>query len=310
MTHKVCNPRSGGAARRPPTECDRVRFLRRLPVLLALTLLVPAAAASAGSGGAGLVTVQAPKGIVNIAASTVFTRTLRKGDRGADVKTLQTWLSDIGYPVSGSGYFDSSTQSQVRRFQQTSGLYPASGTVGRRTASALLTAMKQIAKGQHLHLSSGGGATSGSGLVFPLKPLSRVLPPSDWSLDQGIDIATVGSACGSRVQEVAMTNGTIVQEGIDGFGPAAPILKVSSGPYRGHYIYYGHAMPALVRVGAHVTAGEPIAEVGCGDVGISSGPHIEIGISDRGGPPCCPGFQETSPWWYKVVLGLYRKAGG
>jgi hypothetical protein len=23
---------------------------------------------------------------------------------------------------------------------------------------------------------------------------------------------------------------------------------------------------------------------------------------------CCPGFQETSPWWYDVLLKLYRKA--
>jgi peptidoglycan hydrolase-like protein with peptidoglycan-binding domain len=285
--------------------------MRRLLILTLATLAVivgtavVAASGSASSGGAGLVSPTNPTGLIsNPGATTVFSRTLRKGARGDDVQTLQTWLTDIGFQVSETGYFDMGTKRAVRRFQLAYNLAPASGTVGRRTAAALLGAVRRTVGGTGV----AAPAPASSRLVFPLRPLSRVLAPRDWTLDQGIDIGTVNNACGPKVTEVAMTDGTIVQEGIDGFGPYAPVIKVSGGIYQGRYIYYGHAAPALVALGAHVTAGEPIAEIGCGDVGISSAPHIEIGISAPGGPPCCPGFQETSPAWYQVVLGLYRQA--
>jgi murein DD-endopeptidase MepM/ murein hydrolase activator NlpD len=249
-------------------------------------------------------------GIVsNPTSSQVFTRTLRRNNRGADVKTLQTWLTDVGYPVPATGFFGPMTKAAVKRFQRAHRLFPASGTVGRRTAAALLAAVGKTTTASPI-APVGVPADSTANWVFPLTPISRVLTPSHWTLDQGIDIGTVNNACGPDVVEVAMTSGTIVQEGISGFGPYAPIIKVDSGPYQGRYIYYGHAAPALVPVGTHVTAGQAIAEVGCGDVGISSAPHIEIGISDVGGPPCCPGFQETSPQMYDMVLGLYKKAGG
>jgi peptidoglycan hydrolase-like protein with peptidoglycan-binding domain len=294
----------------------RFRIARLAVVIVVSLLLAPAASALASSehvsGGAAMVNPRPPSGIVNPDSSSgsVFTRTLRQGQRGADVKTLQTWLTDVGDTVPRTGYFGRMTRAAVIQFQTAESLAPVTGVVGRVTASTLLAAVKKTATGDGVLDTPGQSRHGTSSWVFPLEPISRVVSPSAWTLDQGIDIGTVNNACGPQVVEVAMTAGTIVQEGIDGFGPAAPILKVSSGPYAGRYIYYGHALPALVPVGTQVTAGEPIAEVGCGDVGLSSAPHIEIGISDVGGPPCCPGYQETSPAMYDIVLRLFKKAGG
>jgi murein DD-endopeptidase MepM/ murein hydrolase activator NlpD len=318
----LCNSNEPRHCLRPQADASRVvRGVRRIVIVaFACLAALPASAlaarghhpsssspSSSSSGGGALAPATPTHGIVRAHFTKLFTRVLREGDSGSDVTILQTWLTDLGYPVAQTGLFSSSTLRAVRRFQNAHSLYPASGTVGARTASTLLATV------QHAMVSGGGsifGPSLGgsSQLVFPLQPKSRVLPPSAWTLDQGVDIGAQNNACGGAMIEVAMAPGTIVQEGIDGFGPVAPVLKVSSGPLHGRYIYYGHAAPALVKVGAFVVAGEPIAELGCGIVGISSGPHIESGISARGGPPCCPSWQETSPWWYDVLLRLYRKA--
>jgi murein DD-endopeptidase MepM/ murein hydrolase activator NlpD len=149
-----------------------------------------------------------------------------------------------------------------------------------------------------------------SGWVFPLYPLSRVASPGWWTLDQGVDLGGSANQCGPRLLELAVASGTVVREGLDGFGGEAPVLLVDSGPDAGRFIYYGHAAPALVPLGTHVAAGQPIAQVGCGTVGISRAPHLEIGMLApvATSPQRMPALGQTSHETLSKLKSAYRSA--
>jgi murein DD-endopeptidase MepM/ murein hydrolase activator NlpD len=136
--------------------------------------------------------------------------------------------------------------------------------------------------------AGSGGTVSGGGFTFPL-PTSAVSPSSTWSLDAGVDMSAPGGT-----PEYAVCSGTVVLHGIGGFGPWAPVLHCDSQLDGYSYVYYGHAGPAnQLPVGTHVSAGQVMSEVGPGIVGISSGPHIEIGFCDSSGAPLGGGTAST-----------------
>jgi murein DD-endopeptidase MepM/ murein hydrolase activator NlpD len=109
------------------------------------------------------------------------------------------------------------------------------------------------------------------GLPLPIQYLQH------GTVDQGVDYAAPGGT-----PLLAMGPGTIIRAGIGGFGPNAPVLHIASGPLAGRAVYYGHAGQNLVPVGARVAQGQQISTVGNGRVGISTGPHLEIGFYPPG----------------------------
>jgi murein DD-endopeptidase MepM/ murein hydrolase activator NlpD len=136
--------------------------------------------------------------------------------------------------------------------------------------------------------STGTPAGSSGGFTFPL-PKGAASPPGTWSEDQGVDISAPGDT-----PEFAVCSGTIVLHGIGGFGPDAPVLHCDSSIGGYSYVYYGHAGPAnQLPVGTHVGAGQVMSSIGPGIVGISTGPHLEIGFADGSGSPVGGGSAST-----------------
>jgi peptidoglycan hydrolase CwlO-like protein len=127
---------------------------------------------------------------------------------------------------------------------------------------------------------TGSAPVSSGGFTFPL-PKSAAASPSAWSPDQGVDISAPGNT-----PEYAVCSGTIVLHGIGGFGPWAPVLHCDGSLDGYTYVYYGHAGPLnQLPVGTHVGAGQVMSSIGPGIVGISTGPHLEIGFADSSGSP-------------------------
>jgi murein DD-endopeptidase MepM/ murein hydrolase activator NlpD len=187
------------------------------------------------------------------------------------VRSWQGLLTGLGFPAPQSGQWDAPTTAAVKAYQQAA-TTPATGVIDDATRTNLLTPFPPPIPANLLANSlSDPGGVGGAGLPLPRQYLTN------GSVDQGVDYSAPGGT-----PEYAMGSGTIIQEGISGFGPNAPVLQITSGPLVGKTVYYGHAGPDLVPVGANVVQGQQITSVGNGIVGISTGPHLEIGFYPPG----------------------------
>jgi murein DD-endopeptidase MepM/ murein hydrolase activator NlpD len=196
-----------------------------------------------------------------------------------------------------------SAQGQVASLKQQLNQALAAQAAAAARAAAQQAAQQQTqistpsASGSPSAPAPPASAPSSGGFVFPL-PKGAASPPSTWSPDEGVDISAPGDT-----PEYAVCSGTIVLHGIGGFGPWAPVLHCDS-PIDGYsYVYYGHAGPEYqLPVGTHVGAGSVMSSIGPGIVGISTGPHLEIGFADSSGSPI---GSQTADTMLSLLQGSY-----
>lgn len=105
---------------------------------------------------------------------------------------------------------------------------------------------------------------------------------ANWTLDQGVDISAPGGT-----PLVAVESGTVSYLDVSGFTNGRPTMPVLAGDSGAHY-YYGHALHPACRQGQRVAAGQKLAVVGEGQVGKSTGPHLEFGLCNAFGNPLGP----------------------
>jgi peptidoglycan hydrolase-like protein with peptidoglycan-binding domain len=261
------------------------------------------APALASSGGAGF-GQKATSGDTATSA-TVFTRTLRMGESGADVRTLQTWLSDVGYNVPATGYFGSMTKSAVKRFQLAHRLYPASGSVGKRTALAL-------------HTMVGGRVPT----VKTTKPKTTTSAPKTHSGTNPIPGFTIGrddmgvdASAQTGAPIYAPLASRLVQVLNDWYAGQPLLLFQFDSPPSGalsDYWYVAEQIdPVTTAIGAHFQGGQEVATFAPSGTGIEIGwgsptsdARTLAGVSDPGAANPAPG--STTVWGetFKKFFGI------
>lgn len=240
-----------------------------LGVVVAALVLVAASPAFAGTGGgtatddqAAPAPAQAPssgqKSLAAAAARAGFgRRLLRMGERGSDVRYLQTLLGHLGFRTGVDGTFGGGTQVKVRAWERS-----VDGLVdGRVPPGQAKEMLRRASTAQSSEPQAPQPIAPAGEYVFPIRAahnygtaINRYGAPRSGRTHQGQDVL---AACGSRLVAAHAGKVSVVDTG----GAAGNYLVIQSTD-KTDMAYMHMRSRASVSKGQTVTAGQTVGYVG------------------------------------------------
>ena len=242
-------------------------------------------------------------------------RTLRMGDRGPSVRTLQSNLTALGFATPVVGRFGRQTKVNLKAWERKSGLRP-NGVLSRPEAATMTTQVNAAnvggpggpdddeAAGYGGTGDQGAGANTGdqgdqtaqqpapdqapvqpgeTGLMFPVRgahdyggAAARFGADRGGRSHKGQDVF---ATCGTPLN--AVEGGKVVYAGYQ--SAAGNYIVIKGDGTKRDYVYMHMQQPAAFKTGATLATGAPIGNVG--ETGRAQGCHVHFELW-------------TAPGWY------------
>lgn len=190
-------------------------------------------------------------------------RSLSRGDRGRDVRVLQSWLTHLGFETSVDGVFGRGTESRVERYEAWTDIRE-DGKVSEAQARLM---RRQVEEGESLP-EGEDQISAAEGHVFPVR--------GEHTYGDGLGAgrnhrgADVMAACGTPL--VAAQGGEVHYAAYH--SRAGHYLVITGSQTKQDYVYMHLAAAPTLKKGDTVETGQPIGEVG--DSGNASTCHLHF----------------------------------